>query len=87
MLANDLDALHRMADRIGLRREWFQGDKTFAHYDLTSPKRKAAIAAGAVEIELGEVPYDVLMHVGDGRYERRCDRPGAAVVSEHPPGG
>lgn len=75
MLANDLAALHAMADRIGLRRSWFQGDKTFAHYDLTASKRALAVAAGAVEIELGDLPDDVLMlNRKDGSYERRCDR-------------
>lgn len=74
MLANDLDALHAMADRIGLRREWFQGESTFAHYDLTASKRRLAVAAGAIEIGLGEIPEDVLMRCADGSYERRCDR-------------
>jgi hypothetical protein len=74
MLANDLDALHEMADRIGLKRAWFQGDKTFAHYDLTASKRKLAVAAGAVEIELGDIPDDVLVRNQDGTYERRGDR-------------
>jgi hypothetical protein len=75
MLANDLNALHAMADRLGLKRAWFQGDKTFAHYDLTASKRKLAVSAGAIEIGLGEIPDDVLMlNRDDGSYERRCDR-------------
>jgi hypothetical protein len=75
MLANDLDALHAMAARIGLRRSWFQGDKTFAHYDLTASRRARAVAAGAIEIEWGEIPDDVLMlNRDEGTYERRCDR-------------
>lgn len=74
MLANDLEALHAMAARIGLKRAWFQGDKTFAHYDLTASKRALAVAAGAVEIETGELPDDVLMRSDDGSFERRCDR-------------
>lgn len=75
MLANDLDALHAMAVRIGLRRSWFQGDKTFAHYDVMASKRRLALAAGAIEIELGELPDDVLMlNRQDGTYERRFDR-------------
>jgi hypothetical protein len=74
MLANDLDELHAMADRIGLKREWFQGNTTFAHYDLTRPKRALAVQAGATRIELGELPDDVLMRRKDGAYEQRCDR-------------
>jgi hypothetical protein len=75
MLANDLDALHAMAAKIGLKREWFQGGKTFAHYDVQRRKRALAVAAGAIEIGLGELPDDVLMlRRADGTYERRCDR-------------
>jgi hypothetical protein len=74
MLANDLDALHAMADKIGLKRAWFQ-DKAFAHYDLTASKRRLALAEGAIEIEFGEIPDDVLMKTNEpGVYERRCDR-------------
>lgn len=74
MMANDLDALHAMAAQIGLKRAWFQGNSTFAHYDLTASKRRLAVSAGAVEIEIGEIPEDVLMLRSDGSYERRCDR-------------
>ena len=75
MMASDLEALHAMAAKIGLRRSWFQGDSTFAHYDLTASKRALAVAAGAVEIGLGDIPPDVLMlRHSDGTYERRCDR-------------
>lgn len=74
MLASDLDELHAMAKRIGLRRSWFQ-DKTFAHYDCTASKRRLAVAAGAVEIEFfSEVPDDVLMSNRDGTYETYAQR-------------
>jgi hypothetical protein len=75
MQANDLDALHAMATKIGLKRAWFQGDSTFAHYDLTASKRVLAVTLGAIEIETGCVPDDVLMlDRATGTYERRCDR-------------
>jgi hypothetical protein len=74
MLATDLDELHALARRIGLRRAWFQGQSTFPHYDLTAPKRRAALAAGAQAIELGEIPEDVLMRCPDGGYEPRSAR-------------
>jgi hypothetical protein len=63
-----------MADRIGLRRSWFQGRSTFAHYDLTASKRRLALDAGARPIDLGEIPDDILMLREPGTYERRCDR-------------
>lgn len=46
-----LAELHTMAARIGLRRSWFQDKPRFPHYDLTPPKRTAAIAAGAVAVD------------------------------------
>ena len=73
MLTSNLDELHAMARQIGLRRLWFQ-DKTFPHYDLTKGKRTQALALGAVPIELGEHPDDVLMRCPDGSYERRSER-------------
>ena len=44
MIADTADELHAMADRLGLRREWFQGD----HYDIVPAKRTQAIKLGAL---------------------------------------
>lgn len=44
----NLAELHQLAQRIGLRRTWFQ-DHSIPHYDLTPSKRRAAVGAGAVE--------------------------------------
>ena len=49
MWSEDLDALHAMAAKIGLKREWFQDKGRFPHYDLTPNKRAAAVRAGARE--------------------------------------
>lgn len=49
--ADTLEELHTFAESIGLRRSWFQGRPNrpeFSHYDLTRPKRDAAILAGAI---------------------------------------
>lgn len=64
MLTTDLDELHALAAKIGLKRSWFQSESRFAHYDLTASKRKLAIANGAVEIEAGEIPAGVLRNNG-----------------------
>lgn len=77
LLATDLDELHALAASIGLRRAWFQ-DKTFPHYDVQASKRRRAVAAGAVEIAVGEIPDDVLMRVPARGplqgYETRAER-------------
>jgi len=54
MVSDDLDALHTMAEQIGMKRKWFQDgdhlqDGDHPHYDLTTNKRRQAIAAGAIE--------------------------------------
>lgn len=49
MLADSLDELHAMADRIGLKRAWFQPNSS-PHYDVSKERRKLAIQYGAVEV-------------------------------------
>lgn len=43
-----VDELHALAERIGLRRQWFQ-PTSWPHYDLTPSRRVLAVRAGAVE--------------------------------------
>lgn len=49
MMADSLEELHAMADRIWLRRECFQTHGT-PHYDICQKKRRLALEYGAVEI-------------------------------------
>lgn len=46
MLADSEPELHTMADQIGIKRQWYQGD----HYDICLAKRTLALRAGAIEI-------------------------------------
>lgn len=57
LLADTEAELHAMADRIGLRRSWYQPrpKASIPHYDLTPAKRKLAVRAGAVEMETLEI--------------------------------
>lgn len=48
MIADTDDELHAMAASIGLKREWFQGDASTPHYDLSISRKKDAIARGAM---------------------------------------
>ena len=46
--AEHMKALHALAEKIGMRRSWFQDHKLAPHYDLTLGRRRAALAGGAV---------------------------------------
>jgi hypothetical protein len=46
MMADTIEELHAFAKRIGMRRDWFQGD----HYDLTPSRRAQALACGAIPV-------------------------------------
>lgn len=50
MLADSVTELHEMADRIGMKRSWFQTEP-MPHYDIGSwPLRAKALTAGATEV-------------------------------------
>lgn len=50
----DAEELHLLAERIGLRRAWYQVGST-PHYDLIPSKRALAIRAGAVPVTSREL--------------------------------
>jgi hypothetical protein len=45
--ADSLDELHAFADKLGLRRSWFQSKTLYPHYDVTTSVRTRALAMGA----------------------------------------
>lgn len=51
MLADSLEELHEMADAIGIKRKWFQGD----HYDISLSKRRLAVDRGAKQVSSREI--------------------------------
>jgi len=53
LTADELEELHALAARIGLRRSWFQSGRV-PHYDLTPGRRERALAAGAVFVPAKE---------------------------------
>ena len=52
MVADTLDELHAMAQKIGIARRHFQDKHSGAHYDVSMSKRELAIEKGAIPIEL-----------------------------------
>lgn len=44
------EELHQLAQRIGLKKEYFQKHRIANHYDLTPTKRQLAIALGVIEV-------------------------------------
>jgi len=54
LTADSIDELHTFAQRIGLRREWFQDHPLHPHYDLTPGRREAALRAGAAFVPARE---------------------------------
>ena len=56
MTDGDISELHAMADRIGLKRAWFQcHNPRYPHYDVQPRLRALAIKHGAVEVESEEL--------------------------------
>lgn len=51
MMADTDEELCAMADRIGVRQRWHQGD----HFDICLQKRALAVAAGAIEVTQREL--------------------------------
>lgn len=49
MFSDNMDELHSMAARIGLKRSWFQ-DGRIPHYDLNEQRRVAAVTAGVIPL-------------------------------------
>ncbi len=56
-LATDgnVQELHDFAERLGLKREWFQDRPGLPHYDVTPNKQAAAIKAGAILVSAEEL--------------------------------
>ena len=68
--AADLEQLHRVAEAIGMRREWFQNHRVAPHYDLTPGRRERAVALGAVEVN-----HRTASRIWKARRETVIDRP------------
>lgn len=58
MIADTLDELNEMADKIGVARKWIQHEKMgkgWVHYDIAMSARAKAVENGAIELTLREL--------------------------------
>ncbi len=51
LFADSVNELHSFAQRLKLKRSWFQAHKRLNHYDLTTNKRRLAIREGATQVD------------------------------------
>jgi len=56
MVADTVEELHAMADKIGVQRKWFQNKTRYPHYDIALSKRALAVLHGASEIKIRQTP-------------------------------
>ncbi|MFA6917176.1 MAG: DUF4031 domain-containing protein [Parachlamydiales bacterium] len=49
LVADSLEELHDFALRLELKREWFQQNASYPHYDLTIELRELALVLGATK--------------------------------------
>jgi hypothetical protein len=71
MFADTEKELEEMARKLGLKREWRQGENynwvgELIHYDIAKSKRVKAIQLGAIPLDDVEAEADVLNRVIDG---------------------
>ncbi len=77
MIADTLEELHQMADKIGMKRSWFQSGKVdMPHYDLVESKRKLAIKNGAVEISRKQIVERLIKH----KDQRKSESNGTGTI-------
>lgn len=56
MTADTEAELHEMAQKVGLRRSWYQYSGRHPHYDISKAKRSEAVDLGAVEVTSRQMP-------------------------------
>ena len=64
-----LEELHRFAESLGLRREWFQV-KSVPHYDLTGEVYELALERGAILVSSREIVLRAVRIDGRSKSER-----------------
>lgn len=71
LIADSWDELHKFAQSIGLKREWFQQHPRHPHYDIiTASKMRRAIKAGAIKMRSIEM-FKMMVKKGMWKSKRR----------------
>ena len=55
MMADTIEELHDMADKIGVNKKWFQSKASSPHYDICKSKRALAVFHGVKEVSRREL--------------------------------
>ena len=71
LMADTLDELHAMAERLGVPRRAFQDKRSGAHYDLTEELRGQALQLGANDYVTKPVDFAVALARVAAQIERR----------------
>lgn len=51
MASPNVEELHKMAEAIGMRREWFQDKPGRPHYDVSKGRKLQAVKLGAIVVD------------------------------------
>ena len=57
MIADTEQELHDMALKIGMKKEWYQKNASFPHYDVCLMRKKVALSNGAIEVDRRTLVY------------------------------
>lgn len=55
MVADTTGELHDMAEKVGMKRSWYQSVARYPHYDVSLFRRKIVVAEGAIEVTTREL--------------------------------
>ena len=86
MIADSLEELHAMADKVGVARRWFQKYASIPHYDVCKSKRLLAIRCGAIPVErrdfvlkMRQIRRALIYNIGEVATDNQGKRKGGEI--------